>query len=516
MTELIKVLDKDAIINGDKHISFTEMLQHISHFSSIISYEKAQRILILSENSEGWIYAFYSILANGGIAVPVDADGTIEDISYIMKDCQPAAMWVSKKKQQKAIQAMAEAGIEIPMFVIDEYESADVKNRPLATFQYKEEDTCIICYTSGTTGAAKGAMLSYANILANTDAVYKHVHIYDENRRTLILLPLHHILSLGGTCLISFMCGGGVAICQSLSAPKLMQALQNGQVSIVVGVPRLWQMLYRGIKAKIDANAITRTLFKICEKLQWRGLSRVVFKSVRDKMGGKIVFLVSAGAALDIETGKGLKTLGLDVLEGYGMTEAAPMITFTRPNDIRPGCSGIAVPGCEVKIIDGEICYRGKNVMQGYYGRPEETAAIFDSEGFLHSGDLGVMDSEGHLTVTGRKKDIIVLSNGKNVNPNELEEKIEQFSDYVKEVGVTYAGDRLIAIVVPTDEMLANQSKEEIMKTLRTNVLRPYNDSVAAYKQIGQLAISPNPLPRTRLEKLQRYKLQDILKSLEN
>lgn len=511
MKEIIKKSDRIAIINGDTRISFTEMLQHIYQFSKVCTCNKGERILILSENREGWIYAFYGIWANQAIAVPIDAEGTLEDACYIMKDSKPSAIWVSKKKQKDAVSALEMAGIDIPMYVIDDYEFADASACPLAEIPNDENDTCIICYTSGTTGSPKGVMISYGNMFANTDAVYKHVHIYDENRRTLILLPLHHILSLGGTCVISFMCGGGVALCQSLSAPKLMQALQNGQVSIVVGVPRLWQMLYRGIKSKIDANAITRTLFKICEKLQWRGLSRVVFKSVRDKMGGKIVYLVSAGAALDVETGKGLKTLGLDVLEGYGMTEAAPMITFTRPDDIRPGCSGIAVPGCEVKIIDGEICYKGPNVMQGYYGRPEETAAIFDSEGFLHSGDLGVIDSEGHLTVTGRKKEIIVLSNGKNVNPNELEEKLEKYPDYVKEVGVTFADDKLVAIVVPAEDFAKGKSEAEIMDALRHNVMAPFNESVAPYKKVSRIVLSSTPLPRTRLEKLQRYKLQQML-----
>ena len=146
----------------------------------------------------------------------------------------------------------------------------------------------------------------------------------------------------------------------------------RGKVAIFIGVPRLWQTLYAGIKKKIDEKAVTRILFNICRSVGSRRLSRFVFQSIRKKMGGHIDYCVSGGAALDAEIGKGLRTLGLDVLEGYGMTETAPIITFTRPDDIIPGCVGLPMPSVECKIIDGELCAKGPNVMMGYYNRPEE------------------------------------------------------------------------------------------------------------------------------------------------
>lgn len=509
---MIKASERIAIISGERNISFTEMLQRINLFASQTPKEKGAKTLILSENREGWIYALYAVWANQGIVVPVDASSTAHDIAYIINDCHPQSVWVSKAKVDLLRDAVAEAGREIGILIIDNMEEQDASAQQPANIPCPMEATCLICYTSGTTGSPKGVMLSFQNVVANVNAVWKEVPIFSEDRRTLVLLPLHHVLPLVGTAVIPMIAGGGVAICPSLAGPDIMQTLQRGRISIMIGVPRLWQTLYRGIKGKIDAKGITRLLYRLCEKVQSRTLSRLIFKSVRTKMGGMIKYCVAGGAALDSETARGLQTLGLDVLEGYGMTEAAPMITFTRPNDIRPGCVGLPVPSVEVKLVDGELCARGKNIMQGYYNRPEETADIIDKDGFLHTGDLATIDEAGRVTITGRKKEIIVLSNGKNVNPSEIEEKLEHYADMVKEAAVTQDGDLLKAIVVPQPAWCAGKGEAEIEEALKREVLQPYNTTVAPYKKVMSLFVFHGELPRTRLEKLQRYKLQDIIK----
>lgn len=502
-----------AIISGDKRISFRQMLQHAAEYAKVNETEEGQKVLVFSENREGWIYSLYGIWANKSTIVPVDAACAIDDLIYIIKDCAPSAIWVSSKKREMAENAIESCGISMPVHIIDEYEDSNVGSLEPATIPEIPENICIICYTSGTTGSPKGVMLTFANVRANIDAVSKHVPIFTAERRTLVLLPLHHVLPLVGTAVMPFTCGGGVAICPSLAGPKIMEVLQKGEIGIMIGVPRLWQTLFRSIKGKIDANGVTRALYNLCATLQCRPLSRLVFSSVRKKMGGKITYMVSGGAALDKETAIGLKTLGLDVLEGYGMTEAAPMIAFTRPGDIRPGCVGKAIEGCEVKIIDGEICARGINIMKGYYGRPEETADVIDSDGFLHTGDLGTIDDKGRITITGRRKEIIVLSNGKNVNPNEIEEKLEHYVDHVKEAAVTFDDDKLVAIIVPSDDLSNESDDSKIKDILRKEVIQPFNESVAQYKKLARLYIHRDILPRTRMEKLQRFKLKELIKS---
>lgn len=507
---MIQASDKIAIIAGERQVSFTDMLRHVSHLGETTPADGAKTI-ILSENREGWLYALYAIWARRGIAVPVDAGSTVHDVAYILRDCSPAAVWTSREKESVVREAIDEARVEVAVNIIDDVETEDVSEKPVANIEYKDNDTCLICYTSGTTGSPKGVMLSYLNVLANVNAVWKEVPIFDETLRTIILLPLHHVLPLVGSALAPMVVGCGVAISPSLSAADIMGTLQRGRIGIMIGVPRLWQTLFRGIKAKVDANAVTRMLYNLCDKVQSRTLSRLIFKSVHNKMGGNLKYCVSGGAALDKETARGLTTLGLDLLEGYGMTETAPIISFTRPGDLRLACVGLAMPSVEVKVVDGELCARGCNVMKGYYNRPEETAAIIDAEGFVHTGDLATIDETGHIYITGRKKEIIVLSNGKNVNPTEIEEKIEHFTEYVKEAAVTEANDMLKAIIVPQDAWAKGKSDAEMEEAIKRVVLEPYNETVAPYKKVMSLLIYHGELPRTRLEKLQRYRLKEIL-----
>lgn len=509
---MIQASDRIAIISGEHRVTFTEMLQRISVYAEHCPKEAGSKTLILSENREGWLYALYAVWCNKGIVVPVDAGCTAHDVAYILSDCTPQAIWVSREKEPLVREAIKEAEANVEVLIIDDFEKAEIQpTSPLAKIEYSEHDTALICYTSGTTGSPKGVMLSFENIVVNVNSVWKDVPIFSDTRRTLILLPLHHVLPLVGSAVAPFMSGGGVAISPSLAAADIMDTLQRGQVAIMIGVPRLWQTLYRGIKGKIDAKGITRMLFNLCAKIQSRALSQLIFKSVKTKMGGHITYCVAGGAALDTETAQGLKTLGLDVLEGYGMTEAAPMISFTRPDDILPGCVGLPLPAVEVKIVDGELCARGRNVMQGYYNRPEETAAIIDSEGWLHTGDLATIDKKGRVTITGRKKEIIVLSNGKNVNPSEIEEKIEQYQDIVKEVAVTEKDDLLCLIVVPQPAWAYGKTDAEMEERIKQEVMQPYNTTVAPYKKLMSLHLHHGELPRTRLEKLQRFKLKELL-----
>lgn len=509
---MIKDSNKIAIIAKERNIYFSEMLQRITLYSHYTPKQAKERTLIFAENREGWIYAFYSIWANHGIAVPVDASSTVSDVAYIINDCHPACIWTTAQKLAVVEAALKEAGQTIDIHLIEDYERIEV-NEEKAQVNYQDEnDTALIIYTSGTTGSPKGVMLSFLNILTNKRAVYDEVPIFNDERRTLILLPLHHVLPLVGTVIIPFYIGGGVAICPTMSGPDIIDTMERGKISIIVGVPRLWQTLYGGIKKKIDASALTRGLFNLCATLKSQSFSRFIFKAVHQKLGGHVDFMVSGGAALDKEILLGLQTLGFEMLEGYGMTEAAPMIAFTRPGDQVPNCVGIPSSEMQCKIENGEVCAKGPNIMQGYYNRPEETAAVIDKDGWLHTGDLGYIDEKGRVYITGRSKEIIVLSNGKNVQPNEIEYKLEKFTDRVKEAAVVQDGDMLRAIIVPQTEWAQGLSDAQVEEILKREVLEPYNLTVTNYKKLMSLYVYRGELPRTRLEKLKRYMLKDIIK----
>ena len=510
-------LDKVAIVTPQREVTYGQMLVQVGAFAQRLALEEGKRCLIFAPNSEGWVYALYAVWMRRGIAVPVDATSTVEDLAYVMKDCTPAAMWTSRTKMDTVEEAMRVASVKPEVLFVEdavEAETEGVEPCPQGVLMLEEEPerTALIIYTSGTTGSPKGVMLSYDNLMANIEGVWKDVPIFNEDRRTLMLLPVHHVLPLMGTVVGPMICGGGIAICPSLSASDIMETLKRGKVGMMIGVPRLWQTLYKGIKQKIDEHAVSRALFWLCEKMQRRWLSRLVFGSVREKLGGHLVYCVSGGAALDVEIGRGMKTLGLDVLEGYGMTEAAPIIAFTRPGEIRPGCVGRPLPAVKCKLVDGELYAKGRNIMQGYYQRPEETAEVL-KDGWLRTGDLATIDKDGFVTITGRSKEIIVLSNGKNVNPAELEFKLEKFVEQVKEAAVVADGDKLCAMVVPRPEWAKGLSLAEQEAKLKEEVLQPYNQSVEAYKKVMSLFVYEGELPRTKLDKLQRFKLVEILRA---
>lgn len=515
---------------GERKVTFRQMLDYIQlfaqHTPAAVDRGKdsiVQRTLVFSENREGWLYAFYSIWENAGIPVPVDASSTPGDVAYILRDCRPTAAWTSRQCLPVLQQAVSESQVPVEIHLIDDYETAAcpahtnpmrLEVEDLCTFE--NHDCALIIYTSGTTGSPKGVMLSFANLQANLWGVTHDVHIFTAERRTMILLPLHHILPLVGTAIAPILAGGGVAICPALSGPAIMETLQRAQIGIFIGVPRLWQMIFAGIKKKLDGSAITRGLFNLCARIDSPALSRLVFGAVHRKMGGHLAYCVSGGAALDAEIGRGLRTLGINMLEGYGMTETAPIISFTRPGDIIPGCVGLPLQAVDIRIVEGEICAKGPNVMLGYYNRPEETAAVIDSEGYVHTGDLGRLDEQGRIHITGRCKEIIVLSNGKNIQPNEIEYKLEKHAESIKEVAVTQDGDQLCAIIVPQEAWAQGKTRAEMEESLKREVLNPYNASVVNYKKVMNLFVFQGELPRTRMEKIQRFKLKDILAQRDN
>ena len=510
----IKVIDRVAIITPDREISYAEMLANIRNFARFTPEKKEAKTLVFAENCVEWIYSFFSIWQNRGIAIPVDASSTIDDVAYIMNDAQPEAIWVTEQTEEVAREAIKKAGVKTTLLRMDNLTSLvpheETKEEGIS---FEDSDIAVILYTSGTTGFPKGVMLTFHNLIVNINAISLDVPIFNKDSSTLILLPLHHVMPLVGTMIAPVFTESQMVLCPTMAGPDIMAALERGKVTIMVGVPRLWQTLYNGIKKKIDASAPGRILYSLCEKLGKYGFSQKVFASVHKKLGGNLKYCVSGGAALDQEIGIGMKTLGIRVLEGYGMTETSPMISFTRPDDVIPGCSGIPLPCCDCVIKDGELCVKGENVMKGYYNRPEETAAIFDEEGYLHTGDLARFDEKGRVYITGRKKEIIVLSNGKNVQPVEIEFKLEKFDTYIKECAVSYHNDKLVAVIVPQDDIIQGKTDAELEALLKREVLEPYNNEAMNYKKVMSIFILRGALPRTRLSKIQRFKVLDILKN---
>ncbi|MBN2487192.1 MAG: AMP-binding protein [Bacteroidales bacterium] len=498
---------KIAVIYKDVRITYSQLESKVSAYSSLFGGLSGKRAAIFSENRLEWIYAFYAIWNTGNIPVPIDYLSGADDVSFILGDSMPSIVFCSEEKLPVIKSAISTLAYQPKVLVFEKIEVVETEISSVA-IDAPDNKTAVIIYTSGTTGSPKGVMLSFDNIRANIEAVTTRVKIYNENDRTLILLPLHHILPLLGTMAIPLSIGGSAAICPSLNADDIIRTLQKNQVSVIVGVPRLYSLIRKGVVDKINQSKAARALFALAKKIQSPRFSRIIFKTVHQKFGGAVKYLVSGGAALDPEVGRDFKTLGFDVLEGYGMTEAAPMITFTRPGRFVAGSPGQPVPGVKVEIRDGEIVASGRNIMQGYYNREAETADIL-KDGWLYTGDLGYLDKHNNLFITGRKKEIIVLSNGKKINPAEIEQKLETSFEGIKESGVFIYNDKLSALIVPDFAKLHAQGIDNIEEFIR-NEIKHYNSQASSSKRILKHFIFKEDLPKTRLGKLQRFKLQEI------
>ncbi|MBI9070376.1 MAG: AMP-binding protein [Melioribacteraceae bacterium] len=506
---LLKSSDKTALVWKENKISYNALLQKINAFSNLYNKETTSRIAIYAENRPEWIYSLYSGWYNDSVVVPIDFMSSPEEVTYILEDCKPEVFFCSNDKYKIVKEHLSKLSYEIKVIIFENIK--DLKdNVHVENFPQKDKNaTSLIIYTSGTTGSPKGVMLSYDNVYVNIEAVAVHIPIYTKDTTTLGFLPFHHIFPLLGTMTAPLFAGGILAISPSLTSEDLMETIQKNKVNNIIGVPRFYNLIRKGIMDKINKSLVAKLLFKIAEKVNSQNFSRKIFAKAHEKFGGEIAQLVCGGAAIDIEVARDFRTLGFSMLEGFGMTECAPMITFTRPGRRKLGSGGEALPGTVVEIRDGEVCAKGRNVMQGYYNRPEETAEIL-KDGWLYSGDLGKLDDEGFLFITGRKKEIIILSSGKNVNPVEIEFKLESLSDYISEVGVFNRQDQLQTVIFPNLAKLNEEQVHNIEEHFQT-VIDRYNMNVSPYKKIVKFHLMNTELPKTRLGKIRRFMLEDLV-----
>lgn len=504
--------EKLAVITKDKSYSYSELLNLIDSYSKLFNNQNFERIAIYSENRIDWIAAFYAGWKNNCEVVPIDYLASTEDVSFIIDDCKPNLIFISSELKRKVDEISSQLSFTPNIYYLGELELPQPSQDLMWEQPQDFEKTAVIIYTSGTTGSPKGVMLSYKNIISNLNGVSKEVEIYKPDRQVLMLLPLHHVFPLAGSMMAPLYVGGTIVMSPSMQSNDLLETLRNNQVVIIIGVPRLYELIHKGVWAKISASFVARTLYKLVKSLKSKKLALKIFKKVHVNFGGHLKFLVCGGAALPKHVGELFQTLGFDVLEGFGMTEAAPMITFTRPGKVRIGSPGQALPGIQVEIRDGEIVAKGDNIMKGYFNRPEETNEVL-KDGWLYTGDLGRIDKDGFLFITGRKKDIIILSNGKNINPVELETKFEKVHPCVKEAGVFLHNNQLHIAILPDFEALSEQNVTDIDRYFKHQIIPAFNDKLSTYKRIMKFAIVNNELPRTRLGKIQRFKLAEHAKN---
>lgn len=504
--------NKAAIIYKDREYSYKELLTGIKYYSTLLNIKKDSKVVVYVENRPEIIQSFFSIWEKQGIAIVLDAGYTPEQLLYVFNDAEPEYIYATNKNYKNAVAAKEMYGKDIEIINIDDI----VVPKEFRPDNYElnvdnVEDTAVILYTSGTTGNPKGVMLSYKNLLSNVNAI-KAINLVDETDRVLAILPYHHVFPLNINLLMTMYFGTLVVILDELSSEALRHALREYKISVIIGVPRVWEMLHKAIMNKINSSWITKKIFKICQSINSKALSRLVFKKVYNELGGSLRVMASGGAKLDPEVSRDYLTLGLPMIEGYGLTETSPIIAFNKPTNVKAGTVGEIIPDVEVKIAeDGEILVKGANVMKGYYNNPTATKEVIDENGFFHTGDLGKFDGD-HLVIVGRKKEMIVLSNGKNINPADIENEIMKGTDLIKEIAVMEYNNHLMAVVYPDFDLIKHRNITNIKESLKWEIIDKYNVTAPKYRKILEVKIVKNELPKTKLGKVRRFMLNDFLK----
>lgn len=512
--KFVKDYNKTAIIYDGKEISYKEAIVKSKIFSQEFPIENEDKVIIFMENRPELLYSFLGTWDKSGTCVCLDASLSGEELVYYINDSDSKYIYTSKGNLPKVQKALEISRKTLGIAVVDEIEDKEFDGE-LVINAPAPENVALMLYTSGTTGNPKGVMLKFDNILINVEGLDKY-NMFVQEDIVLALLPMHHIFPLLGSGVIPLAKGATIVFLKEMSSQAMVDAFQKYKVTMMIGVPRLWEMLHQKIMEKINASKVTKGIFKLAEKINNISFSKKIFKKVHDNFGGNLRFFVSGGSKLDPKIARDFLTLGIKICEGYGMTETAPMISFTPLNEIMPGSAGKILPGIEVKIADaGEIIARGRNVMKGYYKRPEATAETIDRDGWIHTGDLGEIKND-YLYVTGRKKEMIVLSNGKNINPIEIEQWIMGKTNLIQEIVVAEIDSVLTAVIYPNFQKISEEKVTNIKETLKWGVIDSYNGKAPNYKKILDIRIVQEEMPKTKIGKIRRFMIPEMLKGKDN
>ncbi len=471
---------------------------------------KNKKVAILSENSYYWIAAFYSISTGKMTAVPLDPKLTDADLTDLMVRSGCDAIYYTKDFSS-AIEMMKNTdGVKLteylPMEDFDKLVEAGHSELAAGADNYLDDevnadDLGFIVYTSGTTGKSKGVMLSQKNVASNAIATCRAMTA----SQTVAFLPFNHTLSWASALFASPLLAEWGYICGNLR--NLQKDMAEYHPQHLTAVPLAVETIYKKIwftAKKSGKDAKLEKGLKLSRFLMKLGIDvrRKLFGEVIDNLGGKLEMIICGGAFLDPKYENGLYDMGIQVINGYGTTECAPIITCNRLNNFKFGSAGYALECNEIKINEpdedgvGEILVKGTNVMLGYYNEPEATAEAFE-DGWFKTGDYGYLDKDGFLFLRGRKKNLIILSNGKNVSPEEIEDKLSTI-DYVKEV-LVYEEDGAITAEFYLDTVETPDAKDRLKKDVRE-----VNLQLPAYKQVTRTKLRDTEFPKTTTLKIKR------------
>ncbi len=545
-----KLTGKEATYRNISYREFKDEMDALG--ASLIALGlKNKRIAILSQNRYEWMESYLCILNGVGVVVPLDRSLPPDEIVSLLRRSEADAVIFDKKytevmeniqkndKENKVKYYISMDIEEDNNFISynkliekgkERVKQNDEYYKEYLNYEINPKEMSILLYTSGTTSMSKAVMLCHENIVSELYGLESVLKLYEGKDRYLEFLPLHHTL---GTIVMIFIyaTGGETAFCEGLR--HIQENMTEYKASIFIAVPLLIENIYKKVMKQIEKQGkLKKVMFarKLGSFLLKFGIDirRKLFKEVIDKLGG-LRIIVCGAAALDKEVSRGLNEMGIETVQGYGLTETSPVITVENDKNIRYGSSGYPLLDVEVEIENpdekgiGEIKTRGPHVMLGYYDMEDETKEVLKKDGWFYTGDLGYIDDDGYLFITGRKKYVIVLKNGKNIYPEELEKLIDKLP-YVSEnivFGLPKDDDLLVTakIVYNKDyikEMYKDITKEELHDMIWKDI-KKINSNLSTYKYIKKMIITDEPMIKTTTAKIKKIaEIEKTIKEIED
>jgi long-chain acyl-CoA synthetase len=542
--------------DGTESYTYAELRRMAESFGAWLvgqGIQPGSRIAILAENHPRWVAAYLGIISAGATAVPLDTAYHAGQVAKLLRDSGSSLLICDLKHFDIAREAVSESHAEVVLTesrpdVRPQGLGADVPTQALADLdsifaEYKgkfqlvprePDDVASLLYTSGTTADPKGVMLTHANLLAEAEAVFAWAHIGPQDA-ILGVLPLFHVLSQMANLLLPLVAGARAVFLSTLNTTELLRALRERKITAFAVVPQFFYLIHERIFKEVQHRGrLARFGFKqmmrlntFCRRAGFN-LGRVLFGRIHDLFGQQMRYLVTGGSRFDPQIGRDFYALGIDILQAYGLTETCGGAFVNPPEDNVIGSVGKPLKGLEARILDpqasddgspgsGEILIRGPIVMKGYWNRPDATAEVL-KDGWLYTGDLGYFDSNGNLFITGRKKEVIILSNGKNVYPEEIEAHYLQ-SALIKELCVMgmeagAGSDKLYAVIVPNFEVLRQRKVVNAKEVIRFDV-ESLSAKLPSTKRVSGYEIWQEDLPRTTTRKLKRFEIEKRVRAGE-
>jgi long-chain acyl-CoA synthetase len=517
---------------AEKTLTYSQAKEKIFIFAQKLiekGIQKGEHVVLTGKNSPEWTVAYLAIHFAGGVVIPLDHLLTETEAENLIYFTATRILISDEEKYDTLKGAPGKETVKFSLSPKKENYIFDLTNKQIEEpVKLDIEDIAVILFTSGTTGNSKGVMLSHSNLVNDALIAQAHLTVLHEDV-FYALLPLHHTYTMLAVFIETIAAGSSIVFASKLVVKQMLVDMKEGKVTLFLGVPMLFNKLLKGILKGIKEKgiilyALIRILLFISGKIKiifGKKIGKHIFKTVLEKASlSSIRVCISGGGPLSPSVFSIYNQLGIDFIQGYGLTETSPIVALNPIERFKVKSVGKIIPQIEAKIINpdasgrGEIAIRGPVVMKGYYKNEEATKEIMTDDGFLLTGDIGYLDSENYLFLTGRKKSIIVTEGGKNVFPEEIEDKFQLYDEFEQVFVRGYIKDKknlteeIEAFFYPSEELRNKYKKEEIQEITK-KIVNEVNKKLLTYMEITKIKILDSPLEETSAKKIKRYKVKD-------